>query len=90
MIQSSLIPNSFIESGIFCFERSYLFFGNGGSVFHGIFSPAVRFILMKDQDAHYHRFYLPRIAAQSAPPKPDRSEMPIFSIGRSGGGTALA
>jgi len=29
----------------------------------------------------------PKIVQPTLPPKPDRSEMPIFSIGRSGSGT---
>ena len=34
--------------------------------FIGDFSPAVRFILMKDQDVHYHRVYLTAVVAQTS------------------------
>ncbi|RLJ79928.1 hypothetical protein [Pedobacter alluvionis] len=82
----ALIPNSLF--GFFFFDPFIL--GNEWFGFSWRFpAPIAVNIPMKDRNVHCNRVYLLRIVAQSAPPKPDRSGMPIFSIGRSGGGTEL-
>jgi hypothetical protein len=76
-----------MSSGFFILSLLFVVFGNAGSSFYGIFSPA--FCSRPDEESvafTVNRVYSPRIAAQSVPPKPDRSEMPIFLIGRSGAG----